>query len=215
MSGRSEASWRHRFRLAAGSVLLAAGICGFSYAAAAARAQWMYCGGKYGFLRGTSLEKPRVEDAREAFELARRAMALYPLNWYMPTWAASLALDASYSAADSQEFDAASSAALWCAREAVFLNPYDSQARYVWAEALAQVGRVPEALEFWRGVVDREFWNPDNHTEYARLLLLDGTPASRALAVREVPFVSDGALKRRLQRIAAPPKPKGSKKNKK
>ncbi len=197
-----------------GSALLAAGLCGFLHAFGAARSQWLYLRGKYGLLRGTALETPPVESARTAFELSRRAMALYPWNYYMPAWAALLALDEARSATTPEAFDAASSAAYWCAREAVSLNPYDSQARYVWAESLAQTGRVSEALEFWRGVLDREFWNPDNHTEYARLLLLEGTPASRALAAREAPLVADPALKRRLQRIAAPPKPKGGRKNK-
>ncbi len=215
MSSRSEATWRHRFRLAAGSVLLAAGVCGFFHAFGATRAQWLYLRGKYGFLRGTALETPRMESAREAFELSRRAMALYPWNYYMPAWAAQLALDEAREAATPEAFDAAASAAYWCAREAVSLNPYDAEARYAWAEALAQTGRVAQALDFWRGVLEREFWNPDNHTEYARLLLLEGSPASRALAAREAPLVADPALKRRLRRIAAPPKPKGGRKTKK
>ena len=212
MPGRREASWRHRFRLAAGSVLLASGVCGFFHSLGAARAQWMYLRGKYGLLRGTAFETPRVESARRAFEISRRASELYPYNYYLPAWAALLALDEARAARTPEEFDAAASAAFWCAREAVSLNPYDASSRFAWAEALAENGRVGEALDFWRGVVDREFWNPDNHAELARLLLRTGTPEARALAAREAPFVSDPALKRRLQRIANPPKPGKNKK---
>ena len=91
--------------------------------------------------------------------------------------------------------------ALYFSREAAALNPYDAEARYVRAEALAAAGRVGEALDFWRPIVEREFWNGANHDEYARLLLLEGSRRSLELAVREKPFVEDPALRRRLDRL--------------
>lgn len=214
MSGRTEASWRHRFRLGAGCVLLASGLCGFFHSLDAARAQWLYLRGKYGLFSGTVLEIPAVVSARKAVELSRKGMELYPYNYYLPAWAAHLALEEARFARTPEEFDVASSSASWCAREAVSLNPYDSTARLAWAEALAESGKLDEALEFWNGVVEREYWNPENHNELARLLLRVGTAEARALAVKEIPLVDDNALKRRLRRIANPPKPKNHKKKK-
>ena len=69
------------------------------------------------------------------------------------------------------------------------------------AEALAADGRVREALDFWRPVLEREFWNPVNHDEWARLLLLEGSRANLELAVREAPLVGDPYLRRRLERL--------------
>ena len=168
----------------------------------AARAQWMYLRAKYGFLRGTALETPAITDAKEAFAISQRAMAIYPHNYYFPAWAAAIALDEARQATSADDLDAALAAAYWCAREAVSINPYDADARYVWGEALAESGKIDEALDFWRSVIDREFWNPDNHTHYARLLLRAGTPEARLAAGLEAPLVGDPVLKRRLQRVA-------------
>ena len=77
----------------------------------------------------------------------------------------------------------------------------DAEARYVRAEALAADGQVGEALDLWRPIVEREFWNGANHDEYARLLLLEGSRRSLELAVREKPLVEDPALRRRLERL--------------
>ena len=99
------------------------------------------------------------------------------------------------------ELDDAVLAALYFSREAAALNPYDAEARYVRAEALAADGQVTEALDLWRPIVEREFWNGANHDEYARLLLLEGSRRSLELAVREKPLVEDPALRRRLERL--------------
>lgn len=211
---RRKVSWRHRFRLAAGSVIFALGLCGLLHSSEAALAQWMYLKAKYGLLKGTPFENGKVETASGAFECSRRAMSIYPYNYYFPSWAAMVALEEARSARTSAAVDSALDIAYWCAREAIDLNPYYSEARYAWGEALVESGKEAEAVEFWRGVIDREFWNPDNHTHYARVLLRVGTPEARAEAVREAPFVSDAALKRRLMRLANPPKKpaKGGKK---
>lgn len=163
----------------------------------------MYLRAKYGLFKGTALETPPVQSASEAFVLSQKALELYPHNYYFPSWAAMVALREVRSARSRTEVDAALSAAFWCAREAVSLNPYYAEARYAWGEALVESGRVPEAVEFWRSTIDREFWNPDNHEHYVRTLLRAGSAEARAEAVREAPMIGDPALRRRLARMRA------------
>ena len=116
-------------------------------------------------------------------------------------FAARAALIQSRQARSRAEFDDCVLAALYFSREAAALNPYDAEARWVRAESLAVDGRVDEALAFWRPIVEREFWNPANHDEYARLLLLEGSRHSLDLAVREKPLVEDSELRKRLERL--------------
>lgn len=208
---------RRDLRLVLGCLLFAAGLFGTSRAARAAVAQRVYHGAKHGFFRDTPREVPPVvdyrnpgggveparfaEDAAELARRARRAAALYPHNYYFPAFAARAALIQSRQARSRAEFDDAVLSALYFSREAAALNPYDAEARYVRAEALAADGQIEEALGFWRPIVEREFWNPANHDEYARLLLLEGSRSSLELAVREKPLVEDPDLRKRLERL--------------
>ena len=66
---------------------------------------------------------------------------------------------------------------------------------------------IDEALAFWEPVVDREYWFPDNHDVYARILLRkgsrkDGEPFL-ARAAEERFLVSDPALRKRLANLAS------------
>lgn len=208
---------RRDLRLVLGCLLFAAGLFGTARAVRAAVAQRVYHGAKHGFFRDTAREVPPVvdyrnpgadvepakfaEDAAELARRARRAAGLYPHNYYFPAFAARAALIQSRQARSRAEFDDAVLSALYFSREASALNPYDAEARYVRAEALAADGQIEEALAFWRPIVEREFWNPVNHDEYARLLLLEGSRSSLELAVREKPLVEDPALRRRLDRL--------------
>ena len=208
---------RRNVRLALGCLLFAAGLFGTVHAARAAVAQRLYHGAKHGFFRDTPREVPPVvdyrdpgagveperfaEDVAELSRRARRAAELYPHNYYFPAFAARAALIQARQAGSRAELDDAVLAALYFSREAAALNPYDAEARYVRAEALAADGQVTEALDLWRPIVEREFWNGANHDEYARLLLLEGSRRSLELAVREKPLVEDPALRRRLERL--------------
>ncbi len=208
---------RRNVRLALGCLLFAAGLFGSFRAARAASAQRLYHGAKHGFFRDTAREVPPVvdyrdpgggvdparfaEDAEELARRARRAAELYPLNYYFPAFAARASLIRAERARSREELGEAVLAALHFSREAVALNPYDAEARWVRSEALVADGRPREALEFWRPILEREFWNPANHDQYARLLLFEGSRASRALAVREIPFVEDADLRRRLESL--------------
>ena len=208
---------RRDLRLVLGCLLFAAGLFGTSRAARAAVAQRVYHGAKHGFFRDTAREVPPVvdyrnpgadvepakfaEDAAELARRARRAAELYPHNYYFPAFAAQSALIQSGWARSRAEFDDCVLAALYFSREAVALNPYDTEAREARAEALAADGQIEEALDFWRPIVDREFWDPRVHDEYARLLLLEGSRRSLELAVREKPLVGDSYLRGRLQNL--------------
>ena len=208
---------RRDLRLVLGCLLFAAGLFGTLHAARAAVAQYSYHRAKHGLFRDTSREVPPVvdyrnpgggvepaqfaEDAAELARRARRAAELYPHNYYFPAFAARAALIQSRRARSRTEFDDAVLSALYFSREAASLNPYDAEARYVRAEALAADRQIEEALAFWRPIVEREFWNGANHDEYARLLLLEGSRRSLELAVREKPLVEDPALRRRLERL--------------
>ena len=208
---------RRNVRLALGCLLFAAGLFGTLHAARAAVAQSIYHGAKHGFFRDTAREVPPVVDyrnpgagvkrdrfAKDAEELARRARRaaeLYPYNHYFPAFAARAALIRCRRSSSREEFDDAVLSALYFSREAAALNPYDYESRWSRAEALAANGQVREALDFWRPIIEREFWNPANHDEYARLLLLEGSRASLELAVREKPLVGNPAVRRRLERL--------------
>ena len=208
---------RRNVRLALGCLLFAAGLFGTLHAARAAAAQRLYHGAKHGFFRDTEREVPPIvdyrhpgsgvepeqfaEDVAELSRRARRAAELYPHNYYFPAFAARAALIQARRAGSRAELDDAVLAALYFSREAAALNPYDAEARYVRAEALAADGQVTEALDLWRPIVEREFWNGANHDEYARLLLLEGSRDSLGLAVREKPLGEDPALPRRLERL--------------
>lgn len=227
--------FRRRFRLAAGVVLVAAGVFGTIHAVRSAWGQQIYHRTKHGvFLGRPSLEilplalardaaldraieatNPviRAEALAEALSFARegarrcqRAMALCPDNYYFPAYVARLQLDALPNVRDEAVSADLKRAAWYFAKEALRLNPYDPEVRSVYADALLARGEIDEALAFWEPIVDREFWQPENHEVYARILLLRasrrGGGPYLAKAADERVFVKDPALKKRLANLA-------------
>lgn len=195
-------TFRRRFRLAIGCVLLFAGLFGTWYSVRAARAQQLYLRTKYGYFRGTGLERPRETNATEAARVLQRARELYPDNYYFPAYVAWLQVDAMRQARDWEQFNNARDAALYFGREAVSINPYNSESRYAWVRALDAAERRNEAIEYWRGIVELEYWMPDLHQEYVRLLLRQGASSNLVEAAKERVFIRDAALRRRLDRMA-------------
>lgn len=203
---------RRRIRLVLGCLLLAAGVFGVDRSVRAGSAQRLYHRAKHGLFRDTAREVPPLVDYRAPWDAtaegyaalaaaARTAAARYPANYYFPAFAARAAL---VRAADAETDEALADAVLeaeYFAREAVSLNPYDAEARAAYADALACTD-AEAALSFWRPILDREFWNGANHDEYARLLLLEGSPSNLVLAVREEPLVENPALRRELRTLA-------------
>ena len=230
------ADWRRRFRLVAGVALVAAGVFGTVRSVRAALSQRLYHETKHGFFVGTpSLEvlplslarnaaldraiastDPAVraaalaealETAREGARRCQRAEPGCPDNYYFPALAAQLQLDALLNVRDAATASDLKRTALFFAKKAVRLNPYEELIRRTYVDALLANGEVDEALAFWEPVVDREYWFPDNHDVYARILLRkgarkDGEPFL-ARAADERVLVSDPALRKRLANLAA------------
>ena len=93
------------------------------------------------------------------------------------------------------------------ARKAIRLDPYEELIRRTYVDALLANGEVDEALAFWEPVVDREYWFPENHDVYARILLRRGSRKGGGpyleRAAEERLLVADPALRRRLENLAA------------
>ena len=82
------------------------------------------------------------------------------------------------------------------------INPYEAEGRMVYALTLAEDGKIAEAIAYWRNqVVDREFWNTDNHNFLANLYLRSFSVEDMELAVAELPFVGDNDLRKKLQKL--------------
>ena len=229
------ADFRSRFRLAAGVALVAVGAFGTIRAVRSAVAQCEYHRTKHGFFLGRpSLEVPslaRVRDAAldkaaaaadpaerdralaEALETARegarRCQRMRPLcteNYYFPAYVARLQLDALLNVRDPSAAADLRRAALFFAKDALRLAPYDAEVRSVYVDSLLALGQVDEALSFWEPIVDREYWVPDNHDVLARILLRKGSgkggePFLRR-AADERALVEDPALRKRLENLA-------------
>ena len=223
--------FRRGLRLVLGCGLLVSGAFGSVYAFSAARAQRAYLRAKYGFYRGTSVEVPCVTNAEAAIRLARPAMARYSYNYYFPAYVAKVCLEDAVKAYDELEaldaledtdvllagmepaerFARREALRVQCedlvraagsySKEAVALNPYDEEARLGRAYALLSNGQADEAVEFWRPIVDLEYWNPRHHDIWAELLLAEGSDENRVLASREWFLVKDADLRRRLQQL--------------
>ena len=186
---------------ALGAILLAVGFAGGVYASKASFAQRLYRRAKFGFFPGTRLAVPAISNGADAVALCRRADALYPHNWYFPSWAALAAyLEATDPETPDDRWPVALADATDLAARALALNPYDSEVRWIYAETLVANNRLPEALAWWRShVIEREFWNPANHDELARLLMREGSEEALAEAVDvERLLVSSGPLRKEL-----------------
>lgn len=105
--------------------------------------------------------------------LAEESFAIDPRNYHFWALAADDAWNAR-AAAPTREEDARLRAAaeLWCGR-ALKENPWHPKARVLWANILAE--RDPaEALRYWQGCVEWQYWEPFNHALLAELLARTG-----------------------------------------
>lgn len=235
MSLSDSADWRRRFRLAAGVALVAVGVFGTVHSVRAALAQRLYRKTKHGFFVGTpslevlplslardaALERAiaatnaadraaalaeALETAREGARRCQRAEPLCPENYYFPACVAQLQLDALLNVHDEEIAADLKRTALFFAKKAIRLDPYEELIRRTYVDALLANGQVDEALAFWEPVVDREYWFPENHDVYARILLRRGSRKGGApylqRAAEERVLVVDPALRRRLENLA-------------
>lgn len=189
-----------RFRMVTACLLLVGGGFGVIHSVRAAVAQRLYLKTKYGFFRGLKCEVPNITGGMEVGVRAYRAYDLYPANYYFASYAAKCALSDAQQAKDSGAFKTHRDRALYFSKLAIALNPYDAEGRTVYAFTLAECGRLPEAIQYWRDeVVEREFWNPANHDILARLYLRSPRPSDMRLAVQEIPFVGDNDVRTKLR----------------
>lgn len=194
--------FRRRCRMVVACFLLVAGLFGVVHSVRATVAQRLYLKTKYGFFRGLACEVPKLEGGMEVGVRAYRAYDLYPANYYFISFAAKCALSDAGRATSSEEHKTHLDRSLYFSRLAVALNPYDAEARGVYAFALAEGGRLSEAIRYWRDdVLAREFWNSANHDVLAWLYLRSPSPADMRLAVKELPFVGDKELRTRLRKL--------------
>ena len=157
----------------------------------------MYKKTKFGFFGGHGKEVSATSSASHAASQAFKAAELYPHNYYFPAYAAKLAFEEALAAGSSIEYSEKIKMALHFSKMAVNINPYDSEARMLYAHSLAEKGEVAEAISFWETqVIDREFWNFHNHDFLARFYLRASDPESLEKAVREIPLVGDAELRK-------------------
>lgn len=196
------ASFRRRFRMVVACVLVIVGLFGVAHAVRAAIAQRLYLETKYGFAGGPIAPVEKTTDAAEVARRAHAADRLYPHNYYFPSYAARCALAEAVVAHTSEQFRDALAGALYFARRAVAINPYDGESRMLFALATAEDGRVREAIDYWReAVLAREYWSEANHEFFAKLCLRSRDPADLAAAADELPFARDPELRTKLLRL--------------
>ena len=223
--------FRRKLRLVLGCILLVSGAFGTVYAFSAARAQRTYLRAKYGFFRGTSLEVPRCTNSTEAVRMVRASAERYANNYYFPAYVSNLCLEDAVAAFDElealeglseadavraglsqEEIDSRTEAlskrcvelvraAVFFSKEAIALNPYDEEARQARAYSLLSNAQAKDAVEFWRPIVDREYWIPRHHDIWAQILLAEGSQTNLVLASQEWCLVQDADLRRQLQQL--------------
>lgn len=194
--------FRKRMRMIVSCLLIVAGAFGAVYAVKASLAQRLYLKTKYGLFRGLERETPSTAEGREVGARAYQAYALYPKNYYFPTYAAKCALDEALAAENSADFRSHLTGALYFSKLAMAINPYEAEGRMLYALIMAEDGRPTEAIAYWRDtVLEHEFWNSDNHNFMARLYLRSSKVDDMKAAVAELPFVSDAEMKKTLQQL--------------
>ncbi len=194
--------FRRRFRIVLSCLLIVAGAFGTVYAVKASVAQRLYLKTKYGFFLNLKCEEPSTTESLEVGARAIRAYSLYPKNYYFPTYAAKCALSDASAAQNSTDFRSHLTRAIYFSKLSVAINPYDEEGRMLYALIMAEDGRPSEAIAYWRDeVLDREFWNSENHNFMARLYLRSSKIDDLKAAVAELPFVSDADMRKTLQQL--------------
>ena len=194
--------FRNRFRMFVACLLIVLGVSGMVHAVRASIAEHLYLKTKYGLFTGYAFGVPKLERGPEVFSRAYRASELYAANYYFPAYAAKCALYDALSAQHSEDFRSNLARAHYFARQAVGINPYEAEGRMVYALTLAEDGKIAEAIAYWRDqIVEREFWNTDNHNFLARLYLRSSSVDDMELAVAEIPFIGDNDLRIKLQKL--------------
>ncbi len=207
-------------------LFLVVGIVGIIYSYKCIKAQASYTIAKHGISFPFQKSKP-ASAGQELFEEHDLANSNYPHNYYYHSFVAHevikqvyLVADAIYGNQDSLKaisqihdnykrsennpdlslgelYEILAKKALYFAELAIGTNPYDEGSRLMYKEALVLCGKTDEAIEYWKGVVDLEYWNRSHHDVMAELYLYaDDIP----MAIKERKHVLNPELKKMLQR---------------
>jgi len=194
--------FRRRFRMVAACLLVVLGAAAAVHSIRAAFAQRLYLETKYGMFRGLKNEKRPIEASDAVAATVFRAYKVYPENYYFPTYAANRALVDAMQATDSEAFNEYLTRADYFVRLALAINPYEAESRMLHATILAEGGRLQEAIAYWRDeVLEREYWNPDNHNFMARLYLRSSLIEDMKAAIGELSFVNDQETRKELRQL--------------
>jgi hypothetical protein len=173
--------------LASGVLLAVLGLFAVSYAWRVACSQFAYYGLKYGRYATATLETKQ--------ELATRAYAQYPWNYYLCQLMAKEAWENVNIRNVDADGERLSLANEWCSRGRE-LNPYDRSLAWT-AVSIAGVDSAQKAVAVWERYVERVFWDPWNLASLIKLkamagqvkdartllALLDGRPEYRDAAM--------------------------------
>lgn len=180
-------------RVLLGLALLVLAVAGTRYGLRAGCAQAEYYRAKYGILR---------DQPARALELAERAHARYPLNFYLCSWAGEVAYYGDWGADAPAAPVRRELARRWCER-GLALNGWYRPLRLLEARLAADVS-LPEAIRLWESYVDWQFWDPYNHAVLAEFYSRGGRyeQALEALTwVRGSPY--EEAARRQVQQAWA------------
>ena len=130
------------------------------------------------------------------------ANVLYPHNYYINSYVAREAIALAKSSSEDEnvsfdDFSLLARKALFYAKLAIDVNPYDEESRLMYQEALVLNGKLDEAVKYWESIVNLEYWNKAHHDVMAELYLKSN---NITLAVNELPHISNADLRKKLQR---------------
>lgn len=182
-------------------LLFVIGIGGFIYSFKCFRSQSIYVTVKYG-VSCPGFKRPPIFASQKLWNFHDIANTSYPHNYYLNSYVAREAINiAKNSVLDTNlqfdDFYLLARKALFYAKLAIDVNPYDEESRLMYQEALVLNGQINEAIQYWEGIVDLEYWNRSHHDVMAELYLKSNDISS---AVRELPHVSKPDLRKKLLR---------------
>lgn len=182
-------------------LFLVVGIVGVAYSFKCARSQSIYVSSKYG-VSCPLFAKTSVGASQELWVLHDSANVLYPHNYYINSYVAREAIALAKSSSEDEnvsfdDFSLLARKALFYAKLAIDVNPYDEESRLMYQEALVLNGKLDEAVKYWESIVNLEYWNKAHHDVMAELYLKSN---NITLAVNELPHISNADLRKKLQR---------------
>ena len=180
-----------KLKLLFACVLVVVCAAGINRAVKTASVSYTYRKVRYGQFNDSLREGIRIDDPAQVIRFARHAENYFPEYHNLFAHTASIALDEVRWARDDEDYEAFKrhlGQAYYFSRLSLACNPYSEQARRIYADTLAEDGRIAEAIEYWRSqVLEVEFWRAINHDKMADLLLRSNDPEHLREAARMAP----------------------------